>query len=139
MEVSYPCPHFHRARRVGQTAKRKKNTLTKYVNDVIFAPMIFIETDLFKSQAKGLFDDEDIFEIQNYLLDHPKAGAVIRGSGGYRKLRWAAKGHGKRGGSRVIYFYYIIEQNIILVGAYAKNEKKDLTQTEIKRLRDMLP
>jgi len=100
--------------------------------------MIFIETDLFKSQAKGLLSDEDIFEIQNFLLGRPDAGDVIRGSGGYRKLRWADKGHGKRGGARIIYFYYIIEQNIIFVGAYAKNEKEDLSQSEIKKLRDML-
>jgi len=37
-------------------------------------------------------------------MTDPEAGPVIPGSGGVRKLRWAAPGRGKRGGYRVIYY-----------------------------------
>jgi hypothetical protein len=55
-------------------------------------------------EAKGLLDDDEFFGLLNWLVVHPEVGRVIPGSGGLRKLRWAAKGHGKRGGVRVIYF-----------------------------------
>ena len=56
-------------------------------------------------------------------------------SGGLRKVRWAAKGHGKRGGVRVIYFWWIADDNILLLDIYAKGEQEDLTADEIAKLR----
>ena len=55
-----------------------------------------------------------------YLADHADAGDVIPGAGGARKLRWAAKGKGKRGGARIIYVYVVI--------AASADEKKELRQ-----------
>ena len=64
-------------------------------------------------------------------------GDVIPGSGGVRKLRWAAKGKGKRGGARIIYLYVVIAARIYLIRCYAKNLKADLTADEKKELRQI--
>jgi hypothetical protein len=72
-----------------------------------------------------------------YLIDHPDAGDVIPGSGGVRKLRWAAKGKGKRGGARIIYLYTVIAARIYLIRCYAKSAKTDLTSDEKKQLRQI--
>lgn len=60
---------------------------------------------------------------------------MVPGSGGVRKLRWAAKGKGKRGGARVIYMYAMAAARIYLIRCYAKNVKTDLTADEKKELR----
>ena len=62
----------------------------------------------FKAEAMELIGADGIEELAVYLIDHPNAGDVIQGSGGVRKLRWAAKGKGKRGGARVIYVYVVV-------------------------------
>jgi hypothetical protein len=62
---------------------------------------------------------------------------VIPGSDGVRKLRWAAKGKGKRGGARIVYLYVAVAARIYLIRCYAKNVKTDLTADEKKRLRQI--
>ena len=62
---------------------------------------------------------------------------MIPGSGGARKLRWAAKGRGKRGGARIIYLYVVIAARIYLLRCYAKNVRTDLTVDEKKKLRQI--
>jgi hypothetical protein len=71
------------------------------------------------------------------LIDNPDAGDVIPGSGGVRKLRWAAKGKGKRGGARIIYLYVVIAARIYLIRCYPKNVKTDLSAGEKKQLRQI--
>jgi hypothetical protein len=68
-------------------------------------------------------------------LFNPGRGSVIRGSGGLRKVRWAAKGHGKRGGIRIIYFWWLVSDRILLLDIYAKSEKEDLAAAEIAKLK----
>ena len=64
----------------------------------------FIETRLFTRLVQEYFSDEEYRRLQPELVKNPEAGPVIPGSGGVRKLRWAARGRGKRGGYRVVYF-----------------------------------
>ena len=61
-------------------------------------------------------------------------GAVIRGSGGLRKVRWAPEGRGKRGGVRVIYYWAVDEAVCYMLYLYGKNEQGDLTPTQIRML-----
>lgn len=68
-----------------------------------------------------------------FVGNQPDKGDVIPGTGGLRKLRWGFAGRGKRGGSRVIYYYHRPEWQVLLLTAYAKNEKDDLPERE-KRL-----
>ncbi|MCD7840954.1 MAG: type II toxin-antitoxin system RelE/ParE family toxin [Lachnospiraceae bacterium] len=72
------------------------------------------------------------------LLKNPKAGAVIPGTGGLRKLRIPVNDSGKRGGGRVIYVDIEKKETIYLLQVYMKNEKEDLTIKERKLLRNMI-
>lgn len=89
----------------------------------------------FKAEAAELIGTGGIDAVAAYLIDHPDAGDVIPGAGGVRKLRWPAKGKGKRGGARIIYIYIVIAASIYLLRCYAKNVKTDLTEREKKELR----
>jgi len=86
----------------------------------------------FKAEATELIGTAGIEAVAVYLIEHPDAGDVIRGSGGARKLRWAAKGKGKRGGARIIDYYAVVTARIYLIRCYAKNVKTDLTADETK-------
>ena len=88
----------------------------------------------FKAEATELIGADGIEAVAVYLIEHPDAGDVIPGSGGVRKLRWAAKGKGKRGGARIIYLYVVVAARIYLVGCYAKSVKTDLTADEKRKL-----
>ncbi len=68
--------------------------------------MIIIETPIFTKQVLSILSDDDYRLLQQVLLERPDAGNVIPGSGGLRKLRWAVEGRGKRGGVRVIYYWF---------------------------------
>jgi hypothetical protein len=95
----------------------------------------FTESPSFEKQAEALFSEEEREALINHLADDPAAGVLIPDTGGVRKLRWAAKGQGKRGGARVIYYYCNPDCPIFLFAAYGKNEKSDLSALEKKRLR----
>ena len=102
--------------------------------------MTFIEDDGFQRRCKGLLDDEALGVLMDWLAARPDAGKVIPGAGGLRKLRWAAKGHGKRGGARVIYFWWLADDKILLLDIYAKGQQEDLSAAEIAKLkRKILP
>ena len=68
----------------------------------------------------------------------PERGDLIRGSGGLRKLRWAGSGRGKRGGVRVIYYWYVPGDTILLLVAYPKNEQDTLSAAQLKVLRSII-
>lgn len=90
----------------------------------------------FKTEATKVIGTDGIEALAVYLIDHP-GGDVIPGSGGVRKLRWPAKGKGKRGGARIIYLYVVISARIYLIRCYAKNVKTDLTADEKKQLQQI--
>ena len=91
----------------------------------------------FKAEATELIGADGIEAIAVYLIVHPDAGDVIPGAGGARKLRWAARGKGKRGGARIVYVYVVVAARIYLVRCYAKSVKTDLTADEKKELRQI--
>lgn len=95
----------------------------------------FQETQRFTKRIVDLLSDEQYAKLQADLCYEPEIGAIIKGSGGIRKMRLSFGGKGKRGGARVIYYWAISRERILMLDIYAKNEKEDLTQTEIKELR----
>jgi mRNA-degrading endonuclease RelE of RelBE toxin-antitoxin system len=102
-----------------------------------FIGMEIRESSLFTRQADAALDPEELRALQLHLVGRPEAGAVIPGSGGLRKLRWAAAGRGKRGGVRVIYYWYVEASRIYLLLLYVKNERDDLSPEQkriLKRL-----
>lgn len=95
--------------------------------------MEFIETQIFTKLLSGLLQDEQYRELQVTLLFRPDAGAVIKGSGGLRKIRWAPVGSGKRGGLRVIY-YHDEPHRIYMLFVYRKNQQENLTPEQLRVL-----
>ena len=81
--------------------------------------------------------DEAYRALQWLLLLRPDAGALIPGSGGLRKLRWALPGRGKRGGVRVIYYWKPVDR-LYLLFMYPKNARGDLAPRQLKALRALV-
>ena len=93
----------------------------------------FIEVPIFTRKWKELgLTDDNLRDLENVLLENPKAGDAIRGTGGIRKIRIPLENTGKRGGGRVIYVDVEIKETIYFINVYAKNEKDDLTEEEKK-------
>jgi hypothetical protein len=78
-------------------------------------------------------------ELTAFLSIMPEEGAVIPGTGGLRKLRWAAKGKGKSGGVRVIYYYHDMDMPLLLLTGYAKNVQADMTPAQKKQMQGIIP
>ncbi len=85
------------------------------------------ETPTFTRQVDALFDEEEKQALISFLSQNPLAGVVISGTGGVRKVRFGASGRGKRGGTRVIYYYYDETVPLYALLVYPKNAKTDLT------------
>jgi mRNA-degrading endonuclease RelE of RelBE toxin-antitoxin system len=94
----------------------------------------FVETSLFSRLLPEYWSDEEYREFQAHLAARPGAGDVIQGTGGLRKVRWAGRGRGKRGGVRVIYYCWDDGGRIYLLTLYAKNEATDLTAQQRRKL-----
>jgi hypothetical protein len=97
-----------------------------------------VETPEFVSRSKSVLSESEIKELIDYLSDYPEAGDLISGTGGVRKLRWIRKGMGKRGGSRVIYFFYNDSMPLFLLTIYAKNQQVDLLESQKSELKEIL-
>lgn len=97
--------------------------------------MVIIETSIFTRQVRDLLSDEEYRELQIALVKRPDAGSTIKGSGGLRKVRWAGKGRGKRGGVRVIYYWAVTPDPLLMLLIYSKSERDDLTLDQLKTLR----
>jgi hypothetical protein len=87
------------------------------------AEIAVLQLPKFKAEASALIGADGIEAVAVYLSDHPNIGAVIPGTGGVRKLRWAAKGKGRRGGARIIYVYVVVEASIYLLRCYANCDR----------------
>ncbi len=96
---------------------------------------IFVESPVFDNNRQKYINDDEYLYLQNELLANPKVGVVIQGTGGLRKIRVAAKGKGKRGGARVIYYYFDNFKRFYLLTIYAKNEMTDLSPSERQQLK----
>ena len=96
--------------------------------------MELIETSTFTKQITALLTDEEYSEFQSRLSVNPQLGALIKGGGGIRKVRVAVGARGKSGGARVIYYWALRQNVILLLYAYPKNVKANLTPRQITEL-----
>ena len=96
--------------------------------------MRFVETPVFTKRVKELLRDDDYRTLQIALLLRPEQGPLIKGGAGLRKVRWAPRGVGKRGGVRVIYFWRPDDQAFYMLFAYGKTEQDDLTPDQLRIL-----
>jgi hypothetical protein len=100
---------------------------------------VVVETMMFlrRAEACGVSGDERA-KIVDYIAANPQSGDVIPGTGGARKLRFAAPGRGKRGGYRIITFYGGADIPVFLLSMFTKNEQSDLSQTAKNDLKKIL-
>lgn len=100
--------------------------------------MLIVETSVFTRQVQRLLSDEEYRQLQAALVARPDWGAIIVGSGGIRKVRWAARGHGKSGGVRVIYYWATAQGQLLMLLIYAKGEQEDLSPSQIQTLKQIV-
>lgn len=100
--------------------------------------MVIVETPTFTRLIRGVLDDESYRLLQLELAADPGKGVLIPGTGGVRKLRWAASGRGKSGGARVIYYWAKSREVVLLLAAYAKNDRVDVTPAQSKLLKNLV-
>lgn len=99
--------------------------------------MVFIETPIFTADVQELLTDEDYASLQQHLVARPDAGDVMAGTGSLRKVRWTTRGRGKRGGTRIIYYHVVAQDQIRMILIYRKGIKDDLTPREKSVLRQI--
>lgn len=102
--------------------------------------MEFIEAPAFTRYSSSYLNDDEYRELQNRMAAAPELGDVMPGTGGFRKLRWTdpRRGKGRRGGLRVIYYYFPGEQQIWLMTLYDKDETSDLTPKQRQALKNAI-
>lgn len=100
--------------------------------------MEFFETPIFTKLIQKLISDTQYHLLQLQLSMRPESGEMIKGSGGIRKLRWFGSGRRKRGGIRVIYYYFTDGEQVYMLYAYPKNKKDDLTPDQLKQLKQIV-
>ncbi len=110
---------------------------TRYYVDV---KAVFVELPPFERHRADYLDDEALLKLQRLLMLNPEVGDVIPGTGGLRKLRFAdeRRGKGKRGGLRVIYYWWDAGSQFWLFTIYDKDEMSDLTASQRKALKEMI-
>lgn len=91
-----------------------------------------VETPAFSRRAEKLLSGDERDELISFLAGNPEAGDEIPGSGGVRKLRFSAKGKGKSGGVRVIYYVFDQDNPLYAVFIYGKGEQADLSSDQLK-------
>lgn len=94
----------------------------------------FLKTRSFSKEANKTFTEEQFFGLLTYLSANPDAGLRMPGTAGLRKIRWGAKGSGKRGGARVIYYFRDLNMPLLLLAVYPKN---NLVRLSVKKMREI--
>jgi hypothetical protein len=97
-----------------------------------------IETPVYSGKVKRLLTDDEQEAFVVFIAQNPRAGSVVRGSGGIRKLRWAQRGRGKSGGVRIIYYNRLENGEIWLLTLYAKSDRSTIPAHELKMLKEVI-
>ena len=96
----------------------------------------FIESTGFDRVRDVYLDDDEYSDLQQFMIQNPEAGALVRDSGGVRKLRWRREGTGKRGGLRIIYFVRYRPNEFWMLTLYAKGRTKNVPAHVLRRLKE---
>jgi hypothetical protein len=94
-----------------------------------------VETPSYLAVAGKLFDEDEREEIVAMVAVDPECGEVMAGTGGFRKVRVARAGMGKRGGTRVVYIWRNSRFPVFLITVFPKNEKANLSNAERNALK----
>ena len=97
-----------------------------------------VETPEFQRRVTGWLSRREVGRFIDYIAANPDDGDPMAGTGGARKVRWAARGKGKSGGIRVITFYSGPPVPVFLLTVFGKGEKSDISKAERNELRKVL-
>jgi hypothetical protein len=97
-----------------------------------------VESPIFQKLWPLYWDEDERAEFASYIAADPEAGAVIRGSGGVRKVRWAREGGGKSGGVRIVYLTRTQVGEVYLLTLYAKAKSENISLATLKEIRRVL-
>jgi len=100
--------------------------------------MEFVETPTFTRRLTRRLNDDEFRKLEDALCRRPDAGTLIPGGNGLRKLRWGIRGRGKRGGLRVIYYWFVQESRVYLLYLFAKNEAADISPEQLRVLQRLV-
>ncbi len=89
-------------------------------------------------RVERLLSQQERFELISFLAERPRAGDLIQGTGGIRKLRWKRDNKGKSGGVRVIYYYHHEDIPLYLLTLFGKGEKINITKAERNELAELV-
>ncbi|MCI5130836.1 MAG: addiction module toxin RelE [Candidatus Electrothrix sp. EH2] len=89
-----------------------------------------VELPEFIRRAEKLLRDAEREHLIQYLAANPRAGVLLQGTGGIRKLRWKREGYGKSGGVRVIYYFHDDRYPLFLLTLFGKSEKANISKAE---------
>ncbi|GHT74095.1 toxin RelE [Spirochaetia bacterium] len=99
----------------------------------------FIYTKKFdKEWEKQSLTDEDLRQLELYLIENPDIGDIMQGTGGLRKIRWSLVGRGKSGGIRVLYIDLTDRQLICMIDLFPKDEKENLSKAERNAIKQIV-
>ena len=96
------------------------------------------ETPEYLRRCDKLLTEGERRDVVDYLAAHPKAGDLMEGTGGVRKIRWARAGRGKSGGVRIIYYVHSEAMPLYLLTVFAKNDRTNLSKAERNDLADLV-
>lgn len=101
---------------------------------------LFVELPAFERYRESYLTDDEFRSFQIMLLKNPLCGDVIQHTGGLRKVRFSdsKRNKGKRGGTRIIYYWYLEKSQFLLFTIYGKNVADDLTTSQREQLSKML-
>lgn len=100
--------------------------------------MRFIETPIFTEDVSNELSLDEYRQMQVALRLRPEQGAIIRGSGGLRKIRWRRAGMGKRGGLRAIYYWEAKSETFYMLAIYPKSKQEELSPGQLRVLRRLV-
>ena len=97
-----------------------------------------VDLKSYQKDADRIFTEDEREKLVDFIAAYPEYGKVIPDTGGVRKIRWRARGHGKRGGARAIYYFRDLNMPVFMLAVYAKGEKINLTAAERKMMRRLV-
>jgi hypothetical protein len=98
----------------------------------------FVYLALFERTRKGVLSDAEMKAVEDELLADPRAGVVMAGTDGVRKVRAAQEFRGKSGSARVAYLYVPEHATVYFIIAFAKNVQGNLTSEQKKQVRGLV-
>lgn len=98
----------------------------------------FIESSLFSRMVYDYLSEADYTAFQQFLMEQPEAGDLVKGSGGVRKVRWSRAGAGKSSGVRVCYYTRNAAGQILLLLIYAKSVRASIPGAVLKQIKEVL-